>query len=75
MAAHPWPDVPDEQKWVLELMEERLERTTQAPVELSARAKELRAQAAETNIKGFRDSGIAMADRYEEAAAARLASA
>lgn len=72
--AHPWPDVPPEQKWVLELMEERLERTSQAPRELSARAQELRAQAAKTDVKGFRDAALAMADRYEEAAAARLAS-
>lgn len=75
MAAHPWPDVPDEQRWALELMEERLERTSQPSRELSARAEELRAQAAETDIKGFRDAALALADRYEEAAAARLASA
>lgn len=56
-------------------MEERLERTSQPPQELSARAGELRAQAAKTDIKGFRDAALALADRYEEAAAARLASA
>lgn len=75
MAAHPWPDVPDEQRWALELMEERLQRTSQPPQELSARAGELRAQAAKTDIKGFRDAALALADRYEQAAAARLASA
>lgn len=57
------------------MMEERLERTSQPPQELSARAGELRAQAAKTDIKGFRDAALALADRYEEAAAARLASA
>jgi len=56
-------------------MEERLERTRQSPRELSGRAKELREQAASTEIKGFRDAAAALADRYEEAAAARLASA
>lgn len=75
MAAHPWPDVPDEQRWALELMEERLEQTSQAPQELSVRADELRAQAGETDIKGFHDAALALADRYEQAAAARLASA
>jgi hypothetical protein len=56
-------------------MEERLERTSQSPRELSARARDLRVQAAGTEIKGFRDAAVALADRYEEAAAARLASA
>jgi hypothetical protein len=75
MAAHPWPDIPDEQRWSLELMEERLERTSQPPRELSARAEELRAEAAQTDIDGYRDAALALADRYEQAAAARLASA
>jgi hypothetical protein len=73
--AHDWPDVPENLKWTLELMEERLERSSQSPRELSGRAKELREQAAHTEIKGFRDAAVALADRYEEAAAARLASA
>lgn len=75
MSGRRWPDIPDEQGWALELMEERLERTSQTPEELAARAEELRAQAAETDIKGFRDAALALAARYEEAAAARLASA
>jgi hypothetical protein len=75
MSSHPWPDIPDEQRWSLELMEERLERTAQPPRELSARAEELRAQAAQTDIAGYRDAALALADRYEQAAAARLASA
>jgi hypothetical protein len=75
MAAHPWPDVPDEQRWALELMEERLQRTSQPPQVLSARAGELRAQAAKTDTKGFHDAALALADRYEQAAAARLGSA
>jgi hypothetical protein len=75
MAAHPWPDIPDEQQWSLELMEERLERTSQSPRELSARAEELRAQAVQTDIEGYRDAALALADRYGQAAAARLASA
>jgi hypothetical protein len=75
MPVHPWPDIPGEQRWSLELMEERLERTAQPPRELSARAEELRAQAAQTDIAGYRDAALALADRYEQAAAARLASA
>jgi hypothetical protein len=75
MPAHPWPDLPEEQRWSIELMEELLEQTEQPPRELSARAEELRAQAAQTDIEGYRDAALALADRYEQAAAARLASA
>jgi hypothetical protein len=75
MATQPWPDLSDKHRWVLELMEERLEKTTQPARELSARADELRAQAAQTDIDGYRDAALALADRYEQAAAARLASA
>lgn len=75
MPAHSWPDIPDKHRWALELMEERLERTEQPARELSARAEELRAQAAQTDIDGYRDAALALADRYEQAAAARLASA
>lgn len=73
MSTHPWPDIPDEQRWSLELIEERLERTTQPARELSARAEELRAQVAQTDIEGHRDAALVLADRYEQAAAARLA--
>jgi hypothetical protein len=75
MTVHPWPDIPDEQRWTLELMEERLEQTAQPPRELAARAEDLRAQAEQTDIEGYRDAALALADRYEQAAAARLASA
>jgi hypothetical protein len=75
MTAHRWPDIPDKHRWVLEEMEERLEHTAQPARELSARADELRAQAAQTDINGYRDAALALADRYEHAAAARLASA
>lgn len=50
-------------------MEERLERTSQPPQQLSTRAGKLRALAAAADIKGFRDAALALADRYEQAAA------
>jgi hypothetical protein len=75
MSAHPWPDIPDKHQWSIELMEELLAQTEQPPRELSARAEELRAQAAQTDIEGYRDAALALADRYEQAAAARLTSA
>lgn len=71
MAARPWPEIPDDQRWIVELMEERLEQTTQPPEALAARARELRAQAERTDIDGYRDAALALADRYELAAAAR----
>ena len=52
-------------------MEERLERTQQPARELSARAEELRAQAAQTDIDGYHDAALALADRYEQAAASQ----
>jgi hypothetical protein len=75
MAVRPWPDIPDDHRWSIDLMEELLEQTTQPARELSARAEELRARAEQTDIDGYRDAYLALADRYEQAASARLASA
>lgn len=73
-SGHPWPDLPPEHRWTIELMEERFEKTSRSPEELSIRARELRAQAATTDLPGVRDASLALADRYEQAAMARLAS-
>ena len=50
-------------------MEEQLARTSLSPRELSARSAELRAQAAVTGIEEYRDVALALADRYDQAAA------
>jgi hypothetical protein len=71
MALHPWPDVPEEYRWTIELMEERLEKNDQTPEELMARAEELRRDAESTEIDGHRDAWLAVADRYELVAAER----
>ena len=63
MAARLWPDLDDKHRWALELMEERLAQTTQRPEALAERARELRAQAARTDIDGYRDAYLALADR------------
>jgi hypothetical protein len=73
MAIHPWPAVPEEHRRTIELLEELLAETDDTPDELANRARELRDQAAATKIKGQRDASLALADRYDEAAAARLA--
>jgi hypothetical protein len=72
MALHPWPDVPEEYRWTIDLMEERLEKNDQTPEELRTRARELRREAEATEIEGNRDAWLAVADRYEELAASRL---
>ena len=56
-------------------MEELLEDNSQTPEQLQARAKELRAEAAEADIKGIRDAAVVLAERYEAAARARVGSA
>ncbi|HET8862430.1 MAG TPA: hypothetical protein VFM94_04175 [Solirubrobacterales bacterium] len=72
MAARPWPEIPERHRWTLEMMEERLRETNQTPDELRARARELRAKAEQTDVKGIRDATLALADRYEKAAAAHI---
>jgi hypothetical protein len=69
----PWPKVAEGHRWAIELMEERLEKTDRSPEELRARAAELRAEAEETDITGYRDAALVLANRYENAAAAREA--
>ncbi len=55
------------------MMEKRLRETSQTPTELRARARELRVEAEQTDLKGIQDAALALAERYEEAAAARVA--
>lgn len=71
MTARPWPEIPEKHRWAVELMKERLERTALTSSELSARAGELRVQAGATDIEGYRDAALALADRYELAAVGR----
>jgi hypothetical protein len=70
-----WPDVAPEARWATELMDELLATTTQTSEELLDRARELREQAAATDIKGYRAGALKLAVRYEQTAAARVAAA
>jgi hypothetical protein len=63
----------EEDRWLLAAMEDQLRESTQSPEQLQARARELRAQAEQSDIKGVRDASLALAGHYEEAAAVRLA--
>jgi hypothetical protein len=68
-----WPKVAEEDQWVIELLEERFEKTPLSPEQMRARATELRAQAEGAPAGGDKDARLALADRYEDAAAKRLA--
>ena len=69
----PWPELAEDDRWLITLMEDLLGNTEQSPDELRARARELRDEAGQTDIEGYRHAALALADRYEEAAAARVA--
>lgn len=56
-------------------MDELLTTTTETSEELLARARELRAQAAATDIEGYRAGALKLAVRYEQTAAARVPNA
>lgn len=73
VSTSPWPSLRDEDRWLIAAMEDHLRDSTQSPEQLQARARELRAQADQSDIKGVRDASLALAGRYEDAAAARLA--
>jgi hypothetical protein len=70
-----WPSLPEADRWAIELIDELLEDESQTPEQLLARAKQLRAEAAEADIEGMRNAARVLAERYEEAAAARATSA
>jgi hypothetical protein len=67
--------VHEENHQMLKLMEELLAESSQSPGNMRARAAELREEAKGCRIKGERDAAMALADRYEETAASRLAGA
>ena len=67
-----WPEILEEDKWLIELMEERFEKTPLSPKELRDRAAELRRQADENDMAAYREMALALAERYEETATSRL---
>lgn len=72
MAPRPWPSVDDEHVWLIDAVEEQIARGDRSPDQLRQRARELRQQAADSEMKGTQDASLAMAERYEAAAEARL---
>jgi hypothetical protein len=70
-----WADAPPEARFATEVIDELLENTKRSAEELLDRARELRAKAETTDIKGYRDGALRLAKRFEYAAAERLANA
>jgi hypothetical protein len=73
-SVRPWPKVPPGAEWVIEEMEDALARSKAPPEDLIAHANELRAQAEAADNEGSRYAALAVAERYEQLAAARLSS-
>jgi hypothetical protein len=72
MDVRPWPVLQDGDRWLTDTMERRLRDSTQSAEQLCARARDLRAEAEQSDIRGIRDATLALAERYEQAATARL---
>lgn len=72
MEPRPWPSLEEEDAWLIGAFEEQIARGDRSPDELRQRACELRQQASDSEFKGMQDASLAMADRYEAAAAARV---
>jgi hypothetical protein len=70
-----WADAPPEARFATEIIDELLATTTESQEELLDRARELRAKAEATDIKGFRSAYERLAKRYEYAAAEQVANA
>lgn len=70
-----WAGVAPEARFFTKIMDELLTTTTETSEQLLERARDLRAKAASTDIEGFRSAYLKIALRYEQTAAARVASA
>ena len=64
--------LPDEDRWLADTMDRRLRDSTQSAEQLRSRARELRAEAEQSDVQGIRIAALALAERYERTATARL---
>jgi hypothetical protein len=72
MDVRPWPVLPEEDRWLADAMDRRLRDSAQSTEQLHSRAQELRDEAEQSDVQGIRNAALALAERYEQAAAARL---
>lgn len=63
-----WPAVPDRHRRVIDAMGERLDATDRTREESTARAQELRVEARDSVVGGYRDAALSLAQRYEQTA-------
>ena len=72
MADVRWPDLFDQDRWLIDAMDRQVRDSRQSVEELRKRARELRDQAKSTDIRGIRTASVALAERYEQEADSRL---
>jgi hypothetical protein len=70
-----WSKVNPASQWIVEGLEKDLLDSNETPEELMVEAARLRAQAAETDIKAYREADLMAAANFELVAAERLAAA
>jgi hypothetical protein len=63
-----WPVLLEEDRWLIDAMEDQLRSPTQDAQHLRSRARELRAEAGRSDLRAMRDTALVLADRYERAA-------
>lgn len=68
----PWPELEEEDRWLTDVVAQQITHSDMSPDELRNRARELRQQATDTDIDGMQHASLALAERYEAAAKARL---
>jgi hypothetical protein len=72
LEVRPLPPLAEGDEELAAMMQRRIHDSTQSADQLRARARELRTQANEfVDIVGIRDACLALADRYDQAAASR----
>lgn len=66
-----WPMLHEEDRWLTQAMDQLIRESTQSADQLRVRARELRDEAARSNLRGIRQASLVLANRYERAAAER----
>ena len=72
-AVPPGLNLRDEDQWLVQGLDNTLEHPSFTPDNMRARAEELRAEAGRAEGSAARDTYLALAARYEHAAASRAA--
>lgn len=68
-----WPQLNEGERWIADALEEMFADPTMSPGEMRARAAELRAEVEQAGMPGLRPASLQLAERFDQAAAARAA--